>query len=134
MPKRPKLSPEALHDCFAAWAASYPWHTSADTLPDAQAALIADLDGLAENRRALGNPMLTEAAAKQLFRRLVVLSDGCYPKIPVMRYCLQTSILQNWLSVYPVKDWADFRRWAGYEATAQSAPCTVADPEGVEEW
>ena len=80
-------------------------------------ALCTDLRALVENREAIGKPFVTINGPIRMAGRLKNLTaDSPYP-VPLMRYLLSRTIVNNWADVFPLdeRDAEDFSRFLATE-------------------
>lgn len=93
------------------------WVTKQELSMEDSTALCTDLRALVENREAIGKPFVTINGPIRMAGRLKNLTaDSPYP-VPLMRYLLGRTIVNNWADVFPLqeRDAEDFSRYLATE-------------------
>ena len=105
--KAPSVSSEEIIQWFNLWVAKM------DLTQEDSVALCTDLHDFVENRESVGKPFNTIKAAARMGNRLKALADGKPYPLPLMRYLLNKSIVNNWADVFDLKesDVEDFNRY-----------------------
>ena len=124
--KKRGKAPSVSHDEIIQWFNL--WVAKMDLSQEESVALCTDLHDFVENRESLGKPFNTYQAATRMGNRLKALTkDKAYP-VPLMRYLLNKSIVNNWADLYDLKesDMEDFNRYLeaeyGIRAGSAAAP------------
>lgn len=119
-------APVATHDEIIQWFNV--WVAKQELSQEDSVALCTDLHALVENREAIGKPFVTINGPIRMAGRLTNLTaDSPYP-VPMMRYLLSRTIVNNWADVFPLKeqDTEDFNR---YLATEYGIGQTAVTPD-----
>lgn len=119
-------APVATHDEIIQWFNV--WVAKQELSQEDSVALCTDLHALVENREAIGKPFVTINGPIRMANRLTNLTaDSPYP-VPLMRYLLSRTIVNNWADVFPLKeqDTEDFNR---YLATEYGIGQTAVTPD-----
>ena len=109
--KAPAATQEEIVQWFNVWVAKQELSMEDST------ALCTDLRALVENREAIGKPFVTINGPIRMAGRLKNLTaDSPYP-VPLMRYLLSRTIVNNWADVFPLdeRDAEDFNRYLATE-------------------
>lgn len=109
--KAPAATQEEIIQWFNVWVAKQELSMEDST------ALCTDLRALVENRQAIGKPFVTINGPIRMAGRLKNLTaDSPYP-VPLMRYLLGRTIVNNWADVFPLdeRDAEDFNRYLATE-------------------
>lgn len=119
-------APSATHEEIIQWFNV--WVAKQELSQEDSVALCTDLHALVENREAIGKPFVTINGPIRMAGRLTNLTaDSPYP-VPLMRYLLSRTIVNNWADVFPLKeqDTEDFNR---YLATEYGIGQTAVTPD-----
>ena len=120
--KAPSVSRDEIIQWFNLWVAKM------DLSQEESVALCTDLHDFIENRESVGKPFNTIKAAARMGNRLKSLTEGKPHPVPLMRYLLNKSIVNNWADVFDLKesDMEDFNRYLeaeyGIRAGSAAAP------------
>lgn len=120
--KAPSASRDEIIQWFNLWVAKQ------DLSQEESVALCTDLHDFIENRESVGKPFNTIKAAARMGNRLKSLTEGKPHPVPLMRYLLNKSIVNNWADVFDLKesDVEDFNRYLeaeyGIRAGSAAAP------------
>lgn len=108
-------APSATHEEIIQWFNV--WVAKQELSQEDSVALCTDLHALVENREAIGKPFVTINGPIRMAGRLTNLTaDSPYP-VPLMRYLLSRTIVNNWADVFPLdeRDAEDFNRYLATE-------------------
>ena len=109
--KAPAATQEEIIEWFNVWVAKQELSMEDST------ALCTDLRALVENRESIGKPFVTINGPIRMVGRLkTITADSPHP-VPLMRYLISRSIVNNWADVYPLedRDTEDFNRYLATE-------------------
>ena len=107
------------------------WVAKQDLSQEDSLALCTDLHDFVENRESVGKPFNTIKAAARMGGRLISLSkDSQYP-VPMMRYLLNKSIINDWADVFELKDadMGDFKRFLASEYGIKAGGSEADSPD-----
>ena len=119
-------APVATHDEIIEWFNV--WVAKQELSREDSVALLTDLHALVENREAIGKPFVTINGPIRMAGRLKTLTADSPHPVPLMRYLLNRTIVNNWADVFPLeeRDTEDFNRYLATEygigGTSAAAP------------